>query len=311
MSFYFDKTFYVDIDNCGTSDKTGCLLFRIEEADDTPCQNGGICATVGSSCQCVAGYSGNNCNTNINDCSPDPCQNGGTCTDGVDSYTCQCAADYNEHKCETDINDCCPDPCQNGGTCVDGVDSYTCQCVAGYTGDKCETNIDDCSPNPCQNGGTCTDGINSFTCVCEAGYTGEECQTFDVKSKCPHRVVPESWDRDKSTLIFDNIHVFVFGGPMGLRFKGTCDNAIAKWNDDGNLHDSCKIASLKYVMNDSWVDVSGYGGFLVIRDNTGARANLTYMNVSGCCMQFCMGNMLNYLISILKTFTILNPTHEK
>jgi Notch-like protein len=55
----------------------------------------------------------------------DPCQNGGNCTDGVDMFTCSCPAGYTGQECQTNIDDCSPDPCQNGGTCVDGVDSYT------------------------------------------------------------------------------------------------------------------------------------------------------------------------------------------
>ena len=48
----------------------------------SPCQNGATCTNDGSGgyrCTCVTGYSGTNCQTNINDCSPNPCHNGGTC----------------------------------------------------------------------------------------------------------------------------------------------------------------------------------------------------------------------------------------
>ena len=31
------------------------------------------------SCACVVGFTGNTCQTNINDCFPYPCENGGTC----------------------------------------------------------------------------------------------------------------------------------------------------------------------------------------------------------------------------------------
>ena len=45
--------------------------------------------------------------------------------------------------CETDINECSPDPCQNGSCTetTDGVNlaanSYHCACVAGYEGTNC------------------------------------------------------------------------------------------------------------------------------------------------------------------------------
>ena len=34
-------------------------------------------------CECKAGWTGEHCETNINDCSEDLCQNGGTCTVSV------------------------------------------------------------------------------------------------------------------------------------------------------------------------------------------------------------------------------------
>ena len=63
------------------------------------------------------------------------CENGGTCQDGA----CVCAAGYDGNDCTNDIDDCSPNPCLNGGTCTDGVDEYTCACATGYEGDDCET----------------------------------------------------------------------------------------------------------------------------------------------------------------------------
>ncbi|XP_035672639.1 fibropellin-1-like [Branchiostoma floridae] len=151
------------------------------ECVSNPCQNGGQCQDEANSysCTCAAGYSGDDCETNDDDCAPNPCQNGGQCQDGVNSYTCTCAAGYSGDDCETNDDDCAPNPCQNGGQCQDGVNSYTCNCAAGYSGDDCETNDDDCEPNPCQNGGQCQDGVNSYTCNCPAGYSGDDCETND------------------------------------------------------------------------------------------------------------------------------------
>ena len=59
--------------------------------------------------------------------------------DGNNSYTCICDAGYTGDNCETNINECDPNPCQNGGTCTDGINSYTCTCPLGYSGDDCET----------------------------------------------------------------------------------------------------------------------------------------------------------------------------
>ncbi|MDC3988943.1 LamG-like jellyroll fold domain-containing protein [Polyangium jinanense] len=143
------------------------------------CTTGKICSQTPSSytCGCPAGFTGANCEINIDDCTAAPCQNGGTCVDGVNSYTCTCAAGFTGTHCEINIDECASAPCQNGGTCVDGVNSYTCTCAAGFTGTNCEINIDECASAPCQNGGTCADGVNGYTCTCATGFTGANCET--------------------------------------------------------------------------------------------------------------------------------------
>jgi hypothetical protein len=35
----------------------------------------------GFACTCAAGFSGDLCSTNVNECASAPCQNGGTCQD--------------------------------------------------------------------------------------------------------------------------------------------------------------------------------------------------------------------------------------
>ena len=37
----------------------------------------------------------------INNCKLDPCLNGGKCINGVNSYTCSCLAGYSGNECET------------------------------------------------------------------------------------------------------------------------------------------------------------------------------------------------------------------
>ena len=36
--------------------------------------------------------------------------------------------------CETNIDDCSPNPCKNEGTCTDMVNDFSCDCADGYTG---------------------------------------------------------------------------------------------------------------------------------------------------------------------------------
>jgi len=120
------------------------------------------------------GYSGNNCQINILECSSSPCHNGGTCIDGIDSFSCICLHGVIGIHCETNLNDCISSPCING-ICLDGIDSYLCNCIPGYTGYSCESDYDECLSNPCQNGALCTDLLNHFDCSCLPPYGGVVC----------------------------------------------------------------------------------------------------------------------------------------
>lgn len=49
--------------------------------------------------------------------------------DKAGGYECVCAAGYTGVNCDHEINDCGPlNPCRNGGTCLDRLNGYQCQC---------------------------------------------------------------------------------------------------------------------------------------------------------------------------------------
>ena len=117
-----------------------------------------------------------------------PCWHNATCIDGVANYTCDCLPGYTGKNCETDINECESNPCQNGGSCIDGVNKYTCNCTGGYNGTNCELDIDECSTgNPCFNGGTCRNNPGGFNCSCQGSWTGDTCETC-VISDCSRQM---------------------------------------------------------------------------------------------------------------------------
>ena len=46
-------------------------------------------------CNCLNGYTGEYCETNIDDCESNPCGQHGFCTDQVGGYFCSCNNDFN------------------------------------------------------------------------------------------------------------------------------------------------------------------------------------------------------------------------
>ncbi|CAC5420580.1 Neurogenic locus protein delta,Protein eyes shut homolog,Neurogenic locus Notch protein,Neurogenic locus notch homolog protein 3,Protein eyes shut,Protocadherin Fat 4,Delta and Notch-like epidermal growth factor-related receptor,Delta-like protein C,Protein slit,Neurogenic locus notch homolog protein 1,Fibropellin-3,Protein crumbs homolog 2,Sushi, nidogen and EGF-like domain-containing protein 1,Protein jagged-1a,Sushi, von Willebrand factor type A, EGF and pentraxin domain-containing protein 1,Protein jag len=156
-----------------------------------PCQYDGLCTDLVNAynCTCLPGFTGANCQIDINECASDPCQHGGDCINLIDAYLCHCPLGYIGVNCQKDIDECISQPCQNGATCINLVNGFKCSCVNGYTGRNCETDIDECSSNPCYNNGTCVDKIASWSCACIPGYSGTQCQT-DINecssSPCQH-----------------------------------------------------------------------------------------------------------------------------
>ncbi|XP_060077180.1 sushi, von Willebrand factor type A, EGF and pentraxin domain-containing protein 1-like [Ylistrum balloti] len=73
----------------------------------------------------------------IKECDSNPCIHG-NCTDEYHRYQCQCDVGYTGSDCDVDIDDCDANSCQNNATCQDSVNNYTCQCLPNFTGVLCE-----------------------------------------------------------------------------------------------------------------------------------------------------------------------------
>ncbi|KAM9858639.1 versican a [Aulostomus maculatus] len=80
----------------------------------------------------------------VNLCTKNICQNGGSCYMSSGTLTCHCAPGYTGDHCESDIDECQSNPCRNGGTCVDGLASFSCVCLPSYSGLYCEEDTETC-----------------------------------------------------------------------------------------------------------------------------------------------------------------------
>ena len=62
-----------------------------------------------------------------------PCVHGGTCINSPGSYSCKCAKGYSGEMCESLINECEPDPCSTNFShaCLDQVNAFMCICKDG------------------------------------------------------------------------------------------------------------------------------------------------------------------------------------
>uniref|UniRef100_A0A8C6TT76 Sushi, nidogen and EGF-like domain-containing protein 1 n=1 Tax=Neogobius melanostomus TaxID=47308 RepID=A0A8C6TT76_9GOBI len=122
----------------------------------------------------------------INECRSQPCLNGGTCRDLVGSYFCECVKGFSGTRCQTDVSQCSHDTCKNGGTCENQPGSYFCHCPPGFKGVHCERVEDPCVLNPCGNRGLCTsDKRGNYNCVCNVGHTGKDCEKGRSLSAAP------------------------------------------------------------------------------------------------------------------------------
>jgi len=74
------------------------------------------------------------------------------CRDEVDGFHCDCLPGFEGLTCETNIDECASSPCIHG-TCEDKVNMFNCLCEEGYTGLNCEREIDECISSPCLNEG--------------------------------------------------------------------------------------------------------------------------------------------------------------
>uniref|UniRef100_A0A8C6RW75 Crumbs family member 1, photoreceptor morphogenesis associated n=1 Tax=Nannospalax galili TaxID=1026970 RepID=A0A8C6RW75_NANGA len=149
-----------------------------------PCLHGGTCEDIHCSyhCSCPLGWSGTNCELNIDECSSNPCVHG-NCSDGPAAYHCWCEPRYTGADCELGIDNCKSHQCANGATYVSGTHGYSCLCFGNFTGRFCRHNRlpstvcgNEKTNLTCYNGGNCTKFQADWKCMCRPGFAGERCE---------------------------------------------------------------------------------------------------------------------------------------
>ena len=63
--------------------------------------------------------------------------NADSCNEFLDYYTCTCEDGYSGYNCDVDLDECASYPCLNGATCTDSSFAYACACPDGFTGFNC------------------------------------------------------------------------------------------------------------------------------------------------------------------------------
>ena len=81
-----------------------------------------------------------NCNINIDDCQANiNCSGRGQCFDDINSSASICDAGYTGEHCEVEINECerLNITCSGNGQCVNTGNSYRCVCDPNFMGKTC------------------------------------------------------------------------------------------------------------------------------------------------------------------------------
>ncbi|XP_078330906.1 uncharacterized protein LOC111125451 isoform X2 [Crassostrea virginica] len=148
-----------------------------------------------ASCICDQGYTGVDCELDVNACADYPCPLGRNCTDlsaveesrigrGYNCSDCPYGYEDVDNKCQ-DINECnttSTNPCEQ--ICENTEGGFNCHCFAGYrkTAGLCE-DINECSEGTSECEQNCENTLGSFVCSCVTGFQLKEDKTSCLQTE--------------------------------------------------------------------------------------------------------------------------------
>ncbi len=139
----------------------------------------------GRRCTCQQGFTGERCQTEVDECASQPCGPNGECIDEVDGYSCACRGDFIGEHCDTQCL------CGEHGEQVDiaaarqagDCSAGRCTCSGDFIGPYCDIECD-CGAHGKQSGivsaraaGSCKAG----SCSCTGDWIGDLC---DIECSC-------------------------------------------------------------------------------------------------------------------------------
>ena len=54
-----------------------------------------------------------------------------------DQFRCFCKSGFTGRQCNMEVDECASQPCVNGASCHDVINGFTCECPPGFTGIHC------------------------------------------------------------------------------------------------------------------------------------------------------------------------------
>ncbi|CAH2219520.1 vitamin K-dependent S [Pelobates cultripes] len=162
----------------GTSDLRSCVNAIPNQCNPVPCNKDGYQECVDEKgdfrCICKPGWSGKECELDINECDEPDKVNGGCnqrCVNLQGSYRCACEDGYylhaDKHTC-LDFNECELANLCGSAKCINTPGKYDCECDPGYrfniSSKVCE-DVDECAEKVCTQ--NCVNQPGGYTCYCD------------------------------------------------------------------------------------------------------------------------------------------------